>query len=410
MRPEILFLSHRIPFPPNRGDKIRSWHVLRHLGRLATVHLATFADDAADAAHLPALRAAMDGTLGEAYVEPLGHNKLGWLARALVRRSSIGVAAMNSSAMRAFVDRILRERPIRAIYAFSVQTAQYVPMARGPRFVMDFVDFDSVKYADYAASPLSPGALVNRWEANRLLAFEKEVAARADIGLFVTEAEAALFRQCLPSNHADIRALSNGIDLDFFDPDARFDALAPTPAGPLIVFTGQMDYRPNIEGVTRFADEVLPLVRAAHPNARFAIVGRRPPPAIETLGQRDGVIVTGEVPDVRPWLAAASVVVAPLEIARGLQNKVLEAMAMARPVVASTGAFLGIEAEPGRDLLVADGAEAQAGAVLSLLDDEARAVAIGRAGRRRMIEGYGWDAQLGPLAAMLGLAERKRAA
>jgi sugar transferase (PEP-CTERM/EpsH1 system associated) len=389
---------------------MRSWNVMRHLGRHATVHLASFADDEDDAAHLPALREAMQGSLGKAHVEPVDYKLLTWAARALWRRSAIGVAALDSRTMRAFVDRILAERPIAAIYAYSVHTAQFVPIANAPRFVMDFVDFDSLKYADYAGSGLSPGAIMNRWEAHRLFAMEKEVAARAQVGLFVTEAEATLFRERSGLAHADIRVLQNGIDLESYDPEALFAPLAPAPPGPLLVFTGQMSYRPNVEGVLGFASDVLPLVRAARPDVCLAIVGRRPAPAIEMLRHRPGVIVTGQVPDVRPWLAAAAVAVAPLAIARGIQNKVLEAMAMARPVVASTGAFQGIDAVPGRDLVVADGPEAQAEAILALLADTDKAGAIGRAGRRRMVEGYSWDAQLAPLAGMLGLDSQRQAA
>lgn len=404
---EILFIAHRIPFPPNRGDKMRSWNLIRHLGGLARVHLASFADDEADAAHLPALREAMGGSLGEALVLPMGQKRVAWLAQALLRRGPIGIAAFDRPEMHDFVRRILAERPIRAIYAYSVQMAQFVPLGWDGRFVMDFVDFDSVKYADYAASGLTPGALVHRWEANRLFAWEKEVAERADIGLFVTDAESDLFRERAASPKADIRTLPNGIDLAFYDPAAHFAPLEQRE--PLIVFTGQMDYRPNVEGVTAFVEQALPKIRSGRPDVRFAIVGRRPSPAVAELARHDGVVVTGEVPDVRPWLAAADLVVAPLAIARGVQNKVLEAMAMGRPVVASTGAFVGIDAEPGRDLIVADGADAQAEAVFALLADPRRATEVGRAARRRMIEGYSWDAQLAPLAGMLGLSERRAA-
>jgi polysaccharide biosynthesis protein PslH len=409
MKPELLFLAHRIPYPPDRGDKIRSWHILRHLGRFATVHLASFADNEADAAHLAGLRAAMEGALGEAHVEPVGANRLAWVARALLSRGSISAAAMNTPTMRAFVERILAERPIAGIYAFSVQTAQYVPAGLSVPFVMDFVDFDSVKYADYARSGTLPNRVLHRWEAKKMFALEKATAERADVGLFVSEAEAALFRSETGPSRATIRALPNGIDVDYFRPDAGFAPLPPR-AGPLIVFTGQMSYRPNSEAVTVFAEEVLPALRAARPDLEFAIVGRNPPLDVQALSTKAGVIVTGAVPDVRPWLAAATVVVAPLRIARGIQNKVLEAMAMARPVVASPGAFEGIDAVPGRDLLVADDVDAQVEAILSLLDAPQRAAVIGRAAREHMVSHYGWDRQLAPLAAMLGLGERKQAA
>jgi sugar transferase (PEP-CTERM/EpsH1 system associated) len=408
MKPEILFLAHRIPYPPNRGDKMRSWHVLRHLGRHATVHLGAFADDAADAAHLDALREAMGGSLGEAYIEPR-HRKRTWPLRALLRNQPATVAAFHGSGMEDFAKAILARPQVGAVFAFSIQMAQFVTADARQRFVMDFVDFDSAKYAGYAAGGRGLRRLALIREARRLEAYEKAVAERADIGLFVSGAEAALFRETVKPRGADIRALSNGIDFTFYDPEGDFAPLADPPA-PLIVFTGQMDYQPNVEAVRAFAREVMPAIRQSRPLARFAIVGRRPVAAVRTLDGQDGVIVTGEVPDVRPWLAAASVVVAPLRIARGVQNKVLEAMAMARPVVASSGAFEGIDARPGTDLIVADGAADQMAAVLSLFAEPERAAIMAKAARARMVAHYGWDAQLAPLAAMLGLSERKLAA
>lgn len=408
MRPELLFLAHRIPYPPDRGDKIRSWHVLRHLARHAKVHLACFADDAADAAHLPALREVLGDSLGEAFVSVMRPNKLLWMAKAYTKRLTINEAAMSSAGLRAFVARILAERPVSGLYAFSVQMARYVPADLRKPFVMDFVDFDSAKYADYARNSGLAGRLVYDREARRMFALEKATAERADVSLFVSDAEAALFRSEAKLPQADIRAMSNGIDLDFYNPDATFAPIdAPPP--PLIVFTGQMDYRPNVEAVRAFAGEVMPAIRKLY-DARFAIVGRRPDASVLALDGQNGVIVTGAVPDVRPWLAAASVVVAPLQIARGIQNKVLEAMAMARPVVASPGAFEGIDAIPGRDLLVADGTAAQFDAVLTLFEEPEQAAAMGKAARARMVEHYSWDARLAPLGAMLGLDARKAAA
>jgi sugar transferase (PEP-CTERM/EpsH1 system associated) len=410
MTAEILFLAQRIPYPPNRGDKMRSWNILRHLGRLGTVHLAAFADDRADANHLDALRDAMEGKLGEAHIEPVGGNRFAWAARALARREPIGFAAFHSAPMHKFVDRILARPTVQAAYAFSSQMAQFVPPGCRQRFIMDFVDLDSAKYAEYASSGRMCRRLIFEREATKLLACEKAISARADIALFVSDAEVELFRSRGAPPDADIRTLSNGIDLEFYDPAARLAPLDPPPAWPLIVFTGQMNYRPNVEGVIGFANTVLPRIHAVCPQARFAIVGRQPVPEVARLAGREKIIVTGEVDDVRPWLAGAVAVVAPLAIAQGVQNKVLEAMAMARPVVASPDAFLGIDAQPGRDLLVADGAEAQADAVLSLLADDDRGRVIGRAARRRMEAGYSWDARLSPLESILGLREGRVAA
>jgi sugar transferase (PEP-CTERM/EpsH1 system associated) len=399
---ETLFLAHRIPFPPDRGDKIRTFHELRHLAGLGRVHLACLADDEEDAANLAGLREAIGPALGEVHVEIRRISRVAAGARALIERRPVSLTLFDSGALRGFVERILATGRIGTVFAFSGQMGQFVPERLAARFVMDFGDVDSAKFEAYGAEG---GAMapINRREGRLLAAFERSVAARADVSLFVSDSEAELFRRRSGLGGADIRALHNGVDLDFYDPRAPFPRIEER--SPLIVFTGQMDYAPNIDAVRWFADEVMPML----PKARFAIVGRKPPEAVLKLaGPR--TIVTGAVPDVRSWLAAADVVAAPLRIARGIQNKVLEAMAMGRPVVASPAAFEGIEAEPGRHLLVAASAEAQAEAIGGLLDDPERAAAIGQAARRRMEEAYRWEARLAALGDIVGAAPHKAAA
>jgi sugar transferase (PEP-CTERM/EpsH1 system associated) len=400
---EILFLAHRIPFPPNRGDKIRSWHLLREIARWARVHLACFADDQEDAAHLAGLRAALGGQLGDARVEVRSVSRPAAALRALRTGRPMSLTAFESAGLQQFVAAKLPA--VDAVYAFSGQMAQFVPARAAPRFVMDFVDVDSAKFAAYAEEARGPMRFVYAREAKKLLAYEADVASRADASLFVSEAEAALFRR--RTRAAGVRALANGIDSDFFDPGAGFPSVPAEQRGegPLLLFTGQMDYRPNVDAVRWFATEVLPLL----PGARFAIAGRNPAPEVLALAD-PRVKVTGAVDDMRSWLAAADAVVAPLRIARGVQNKVLEAMAMERPVVASPAAFEGIEAEPGRHLLVADGPIATAEAVKGLLSDPARARELGRAARRLVATTCRWEARLAPLRELLLPAERAPAA
>ncbi len=402
---DILFLAHRIPFPPDRGDKIRSWHLLQHLATLGRVHLACFADDAADAAHLPALRAALGDRLGEAQVEIRTRGRALAGARALIAGAPVSLTLFDSTPLRGFVGLLLGDPRVGTVFAFSGQMAQFVPLGVRQRFVMDFGDVDSAKFAQYAAEGSGPMAWINRREGAKLFAFERATAARADLCLFVSEAEAALFRAM--TGLGNIRALSNGIDVDAFDPDADFPRLSPAERGEeqLLLFSGQMDYAPNVDAVSWFAREVLP----ALPGARFVIAGRNPSAAVRTLAA-DNVVVTGAVADMRPWLAAADVVVAPLRLTRGIQNKVLEAMAMARPVVASSGAFEGIEAIPGRDLLVADGATATARAIRGLLEDRQRAAAMGLAARLQMTTSYRWTTRLAPLAGMIAPVRGAQAA
>ena len=277
--------------------------------------------------------------------------------------------------MREAVENILARHSIDTIYVFSSQMAQYLPARPRQRVIMDFVDMDSAKFAAYAKSSAGPMAWFMRREAKMLFSHERAVAHRATASLFVSEAEAELFRS--RSGAQRVHAVENGIDTVFFDPMAQFKRIETMNS--LIVFTGQMDYRPNIEAVTWFVEAILPHIRVRHPQARFAIVGRNPTDAVKALANQPGVIVTGEVADVRGWLAASCVVVAPLKLARGIQNKMLEAMAMARPVVASTGAAEGID--HGGTIRIGGTVGEIAEAVIALLDDPAAAAAIGRDAR-----------------------------
>jgi polysaccharide biosynthesis protein PslH len=393
---DILFLAHRVPFPPDRGDKIRGYHLLRHLSAQARVHLVAFADDRRDLdTPIPADLAATAQVIWRGKPQPLA------AAQALATGRPVSLTAFASASLRAAVDQVLANCPIDTIVVFSGQMAQYLPVRTTARVVMDFVDMDSAKFAAYAADARGPLAWMLAREARLLEHFETQVAARADASLFVSEAEAALFRARTGASR--VHAIENGIDTAFYDP-----AGMPPPEAPLIVFTGQMDYRPNIEGVTWFAQAILPRIRQRHPQASFVIVGRSPPEAVQALARQPGITVTGEVPDVRIWLARAAVAVAPLKLARGIQNKVLEAMAMARPVVASSAAAEGID--HAGTLRVGADTPAIATAVADLLADPETAAALGTAARRQVIARYGWDARLAPLDALLNLPAQSIAA
>ncbi|HKY81702.1 MAG TPA: TIGR03087 family PEP-CTERM/XrtA system glycosyltransferase [Sphingobium sp.] len=397
MTGEILFLCHRIPFPPDRGDKIRSYHLLRRLAEIAPVHVGCFADDdrdmgfAGDMASITASQRVLKRDRSRVVAGLTG----------LAKGQPLLVSLFDHPGLHRWVGRTLSERPIAAVVGYSVQMAHFVPaLPRGVRFVMDYVDFDSAKYASYGAAGGGLMGWIHRREARLLLDFERATAARSDISAFVSEAEASLFRSASGLDADRVVAIDNGVALDYFDPAARF-APIDRGHGHLLVFTGQMDYRPNIEAVESFVRDTLPAIRAVHPEARFAIVGRNPPARVEALAKAPGVIVTGAVPDVRGWIAAADVVVAPLRIARGIQNKVLEAMAMARPVVASPQAAEGIDAADGAHLLVASDPADETRKVNALLDDPERAERLGRAARARMEDRYRWSATLRDLPAML---------
>ncbi|WP_394652800.1 TIGR03087 family PEP-CTERM/XrtA system glycosyltransferase [uncultured Sphingomonas sp.] len=387
---DILFLAHRVPFPPDRGDKIRAYNVLKYLSARANVHLVAFADDPRDldTHELCASQHIISRTKSEprAAIE------------ALLSGRSVSEAAFADARFQAAVDAVLAKHPIEAIYVFSSAMAQYLPAELPARTVMDFCDVDSVKFGEYARGAGFPQRWLFAREERLLARFDRAIAARVDASLFVSEAEAALFRSV--GGTGDIRVVENGIDTVKFDPAATFP---PVDAGnPLIVFTGQMDYAPNVEAVRWFAHEVLPRI----PGATFAIVGRAPTPEVLSL-ENDRVTVTGEVGDVRGWLAAATVAVAPLRIARGIQNKVLEAMAMARPVVVSDAAAEGID--HGGTLRTASDVTEFAREVSALIADRAASDALGRAARRQVQARYGWDARLTELDDLLNLSKPVRA-
>jgi sugar transferase (PEP-CTERM/EpsH1 system associated) len=389
---DLLFLAHRSPFPPDRGDKIRAFNVLKHLAARHRVHLLAFADDPRD---LDAKDGLAPFTASRTILWR-GKSRPRALIESLVQRRPASLTAFDNREMHDAVADLVDREPIDTIYVFSGQMAQYVPAKASARVIMDFCDVDSLKFADYAKGSRGLMRWLMQREAKLLFQFERQVAQRVDASLFVSEAEADLFRT--RSGAANVQAVENGIDTDFFDPAAAFGRI-DTP-GKLIVFTGQMDYRPNVEAVTWFAETVLPRIRVAHPNAVFVIVGRNPTEAVAALAKQDGVRVTGEVADVRPWLDAAACVVAPLKIARGIQNKVLEAMAMARPVVASGPAAEGIDHDG--TILSGNTAAEVSNAVNGLLSDPSRAAAMGRKARERVQARYGWSARLAPLDALIG--------
>ena len=401
-RGEILFLAHRIPFPPDRGDKIRSHHILRALARLAPVHVATFADDEQDCD--PEAELALTATTYHIAhrTKPLAVAGL----QALATRRPVSIPAFAKGELHDYVRQTLATRPIATIYAFSSQMAQYIPAAFSGRVVMDFVDVDSAKFEAYAERAAQPLKSIYAREGRLLATYEAEVARRADLSLMVTEEEAALFRSRLnPASLApsDVRALGNGIDCNHFSATFVYPApeLGRTP-GPHLLFTGQMDYPPNVAAVVRFATRIMPAIRERFGDAQFNIVGRKPLPAVAALDGQAGTRVWGKVEDMRTWLVGADLVVAPLEIARGVQNKVLEAMAMGRPVLASPGAATGIAARDGVEIAIAgDDAEFITRTLALLAAPEDRA-ALGLAARQFITDHQSWSAMLADLPEIVG--------
>lgn len=392
---DLLLLIHRIPYPPNKGDKIRSYNLLKHLAQRYRVHLASFVDDSSDWQHVPHVEALCAST-HFARLDPLAA-RVRSLA-ALATNESLSLRYYRDGGMRAWVERTMAAQPVQRIVVFSSPMAQYAEPYRAARRVVDFCDVDSDKWRQYADNKPWPMSVLYRREARQLLRYERKVAAECDASLFVSDPEAELFRQLAPESRDKIGFFNNGVDTDYFSPQRAYDT--PYQAGErALVFTGAMDYWPNVDAVQWFACEVFPRLLARFPQARFYIVGARPSPAVQALARNPGVVVTGTVPDVRPYIAHGDVAVAPLRVARGIQNKVLEAMAMARPVVVSPQALEGIEAVPGADLVLADGADAFVAALAGLLEQADGA--LGPSARATVQRLYSWPSNLARIDARL---------
>jgi sugar transferase (PEP-CTERM/EpsH1 system associated) len=270
--------------------------------------------------------------------------------------------------------------------------AQYVDNMRRMPTVVDFVDVDSAKWTQYADKHRWPMSWLYRREGEFLLAYERQIASQAARSFFVTESEVALFTSLAPECNVRVEAMCNGVDSDYFAPDSTRATPYTADESP-IVFTGAMDYWPNVDAVTWFAKKVLPGLLIDHPETRFYIVGRSPTPEVEALAS-ENIVVTGTVPDVRPFIQYAAAVVAPLRIARGIQNKILEAMAMERPVIASSECAAAVDAVFGQELLTASTPEDYIASINAMLGNQIQATTIGQAARKRVIERYSWSAHM----------------
>ena len=392
---DLLFVSHCLPYPPDKGEKIRAFNVIRHLSRHHRVHLGCLMDRSDDASHLEALREWC--VSAEGFRIDRRRQKLTAVARIRPGRPLM-LDYYRHDGLHAWVRRTIADRSLDLAYVYTVAMMPYAAVWRSGPLVLDATDIDSEKWTTYAATAAWPMRLVWAREGRTLLDYERGAAARADATLFVSHHEAERFAELAPETAARMHSVENGVDLERFSPDLVFDTPYPGP-GPHLVFTGHMDYWPNADAVAWFASTVLPGVRTRHPGAQFTIVGANPGAATRALADLPGVVVTGRVADVRPYVLHADCGVAPLRIARGIQNKVLEAMALGRPLVASPEAFAGIRAVAGRDLLVADGAEAMVAAVDAVVSGAHPG--LGAAGRRAVETGYAWPATLARLDAIL---------
>ena len=386
----LLLLVHRIPYPPNKGDKIRSYHLLKYLVAHFDVYLGAFVDEDDDWRH----RADLERHCREVFLRRRpGIRAWPRMLLGLLGRAPLTMPYYHDAGMVGWVRDVVAREGIRRAVVYSSAMAQYV---RGSAWhhlfrVIDFVDVDSDKWRQYARHRSFPASLIYGREARCLQRCEARIASEFDLSVFVSEREARHFQQLTGVPEEKVGFYNNGVDLEYFDPDRPFEN--PYEEGErAIVFTGAMDYWANVDAVVWFCQDVLGSVRMRFPQAVFYIVGSNPVSRVAALGGRPGVKVTGKVPDVRPYLAHAAVSVAPLRIARGIQNKVLESMAMRLPVIATEAAAEGIDARHGRDLCVENDPKAMADRIVEILRHGGEE--YGRAARACIERNYDWDVSL----------------
>ncbi len=414
---KILYIAHRIPYPPNKGDKIRSFNEIKYLSQRHEIHLACLADDSKDLKYENDLKHFCK-SINVVLINP----KMVKLKSSfyLFSKKPLSIPYFYSKKLQQTIDHLLSTIDFDIIFCFSSPMAEYVfksrllvsgflrfeksllkgsPVtsdqklaSRNQKLIMDFVDVDSDKWGQYSKHARFPMSWVYALEGRRLADYERKVAEAFDHSILVTEAEGKIFK-CKNSYVQNISTISNGVDLDYFSP--TFSQHPSTiNQQPVIVFTGVMNYFANVDGVVWFTKEILPLIKKEIPEIRFYIVGSNPTKEVLSLGLDSSVTVTGYVPDTREYLKMATVVAAPLRIARGIQNKVLEAMAMGIPVVATPQAFEGIEAEPGRDLILGGDVRRIAEGVIGLIKEGSFRKSIGDNARRIVEKNYCWAKNL----------------
>lgn len=382
----IFFVCQRVPFPPDRGDKITTFHELRYLAGDHEVHVFCLADGEQD---LRNVSGALNHARSVTAIPVVQSRTKPRALHALLTGGSLSVAMFDEKALHAAI----REQHSRLkpdlIFVYSSNVAQYAePFAETAR-IMQFADLDSLKFQSYATSARLPMKWVYAMEGRRLLEYERHIATTFSHSLVCTKIELEDFKRLIPDR--PVSTVGNGVDIDYF----RSMQTAKLPAE--MVFTGVMDYIPNVDAVVWFCEEILPLVRQRLPRASFTICGSRPSEAVRRLAERPGVTVTGRVDDIRPYLDRAEVFVAPLRIARGIQNKVLEALAMGLPVVASHPTWMGTGVPEGSGILSAKAPSAFADHVVRLLEDSALRAAMSRCAREVAETDLTWERQMGEL-------------
>lgn len=393
---KLLFLVHRLPYPPNKGDKISSYNMLKYFARGWRVHLGTFIDDPEDWVYTKKVTAMCEDSH---FVGLPKSKRLTASVRGMVLGESLSATYYRSRELFRWVEDSVESEAPDAVLIYSGAMGQYIPdgLPSKTRVVFNCEDVDSEKWRSYAGTKQWPLSMLYAREAKKLLAFERSMALKADITTFISEDEANLFKRRAPESAAKIAHRVQGVDANYFDPDVGYENPYKPGERPF-VFTGAMDYWPNVEAVQWYCDEVLPGVLKKFPKFVFYIVGMKPSDEVRRLGQRPGVTVTGTVDDVRPYLAHAIAGCLPLRIARGIQNKALEAMSMSLPLLATSFAVTGIAVTDLDFVWIADDKESMLQKSLDFLESDRK---VNTPAREFVLSGYDWTANLAKLEKIL---------
>ena len=398
MKENLLYLVHRIPFPPNKGDKIRSFNWLKGLSKEFNIYLGTFIDSSEDEQYLDEVKKYCSDVFATK-INPMAA-KLKSL-QGLVSGKALSLPYYMNSEMQNWVNDSIRRNNISKILVFSSPMAQFVDddNFRHMLRVMDFVDIDSDKWKQYAESKSGLMRWLYTREAKTLFNYEQRVSQLFDSSLFVSSKEAEMFQSLVNQSKMKIEYVNNGVDFNYFSPEHELEN--PYRKEDItLVFTGAMDYWANVDAVVWFAKEVFPSIRTQFLNASFYIVGSKPTPDVLKLEDIEGVFITGRVEDVRPYIHFSTIVVAPMRIARGIQNKVLEGMAMAKTCVVSDQGLEGIGAIPGEELLVANSSQEWVDQLNHVVGSMSP-VEMGAKARIFVTEKFSWESNVNRLISFL---------
>jgi sugar transferase (PEP-CTERM/EpsH1 system associated) len=402
----ILLLSHRVPFPPNKGEKIRTFHQLKHLRELGHhIHLFSPYEDKTELAHFNALRESWCASVEATPLKP----KAMRLLRGLVKGQPMSVANFYDKTLQQKFDQFLSGNSVDAIICSASSVAEYIfkstalpTIDKKPLLIMDFMDVDSDKWGQYQQSSSFPMSMVYAREQRLLAEYEKKIVKQFDASYLIAQAEVTLFNQKVMQSDK-VHVMGNGLDTSVFYPPKTKQ---PNPA-PVFLFTGVMDYKPNEDAVIWFVNTCWPSIITQHPNAKFVIAGMNPSADINQLANDKSIEVTGFVDDILPYYHQADIFVAPFRLARGVQNKVLQAFACALPVISTPMGAEGILCQADQDILIASTPDEFIAQANQLIAKPALAKSIGQSALHIIKQHYSWQGQLQPLVNLLDSEDKQ---